>query len=290
MGSLNEGRGTHPGDTGTHASGLHLRLHRSTKAGARTPATRHPFVGRRDDRLRSTKAGARTPATRSRSRTNHRRYSALNEGRGTHPGDTDSGKRPSFFACSAQRRPGHAPRRHHPTGHRIRPSDAIAQRRPGHAPRRHQWQIRQCRIVLWYAQRRPGHAPRRHGYRLPWRNVRSGPLNEGRGTHPGDTRRNSRHSMAPASAQRRPGHAPRRHADSRRWPRPAGPLNEGRGTHPGDTTMPSRKLGHSNSAQRRPGHAPRRHAPGFAAAAASRSLNEGRGTHPGDTRATGEWP
>ena len=109
--ALNEGRGANPGDTVLPAftsatmyvaqrrPGREPRRHvgpsaaarsstsRSTKAGARTPATLVPPVGRERRLRRSTKAGARTPATPSASR------SARSTG------------------C-AQRRPGREPRRH----------------------------------------------------------------------------------------------------------------------------------------------------------------------------------
>ena len=259
--SLNEGRGTHPGDTRVrfpacaassrsaqrrpgHAPRRHNptpdpcehRHARSTKAGARTPATLLPPAVEPEDERRSTKAGARTPATQAGRRERGRRTCPLNEGRGTHPGDTRGPSRPRG------------------------PSGSLNEGRGTH----------------------PGDTRRRRSG--PCRYRRS--LNEGRGTHPGDTT-----PMVPACAsgwraQRRPGHAPRRHVDTgpESAPRldrstkagartPATPLtlprkplialtalNEGRGTHPGDTPrgVPS---SHVRSA-----------------------LNEGRGTHPGDTR------
>ena len=135
--SLNEGRGTHPGDTSVSR------------------------VKPRGAQYRSTKAGARTPATPARTAGRHARRAALNEGRGTHPGDTRVTPQTYGRLCGAQRRPGHAPRRHSPTVP-LREMHVDAQRRPGHAPRRHQ---------------PPGVVARR----------RIAALNEGRGTHPGDT-------------------------------------------------------------------------------------------------------
>ena len=110
--ALNEGRGANPGDTLGVSLVIIVVLRRSTKAGARTPATRvhdrvlaragvrstkagartpatppRRVVGRRD-RLRSTKAGARTPATPRKPRSRARRSTPLNEGRGANPGDT----------------------------------------------------------------------------------------------------------------------------------------------------------------------------------------------------------
>ena len=260
---------------------------RSTKAGARTPAT--PEGAEADDR-------APTPLNEGRGThpgdtpdllTERAAEAALNEGRGTHPGDTCSGHDRFVRLNVAQRRPGHAPRRHKtdaeidaivgaaqrrpghaPRRHAIDQDDTLrgflAQRRPGHAPRRHAQTVQPGARLLVTAQRRPGHAPRRHQVIHEY----------------GDDSR---------PAQRRPGHAPRRHLDARAGP---SPLNSG--------------------AQRRPGHAPRRHAvpDEHAAAMHVRStkagartpatrvtltptvwtlspLNEGRGTHPGDTR-TGE--
>ena len=159
--ALNEGRGTHPGDTQRrhrdpvhtpaaqrrpgHAPRRHLpppqqphprRSARSTKAGARTPATRPEArrPARRPSRStkagartpatragrqrhggnldRSTKAGARTPATPRQQPVVYRTRLSLNEGRGTHPGDTTGRRTPCAHFGFAQRRPGHAPRRH----------------------------------------------------------------------------------------------------------------------------------------------------------------------------------
>ncbi len=186
--TLNEGRGTHPGDTGGSAHERDGRRRRSTKAGARTPAT---HLGPRvvfGDRQRSTKAGARTPATLGR----------------------------WVFIFSAT---------------------AVAQRRPGHAPRRHAPWPTAGTAAAYVAQRRPGHAPRRHALSSGAAPPRARPLNEGRGTHPGDTPR------------------------GRRGQSGLRPLNEGRGTHPGDTCSRRRSTRVMGPAQRRPGHAPRRHTP-----------------------------
>ena len=93
---LNEGRGANPGDTGHESVGRARDAARSTKAGARTPATlqhagaRGLVLGRRSTKAgartpatpyradedvrrdrRSTKAGARTPATRSQASSGH---------------------------------------------------------------------------------------------------------------------------------------------------------------------------------------------------------------------------
>ena len=86
--SLNEGRGANPGDTVSTVPLTTVTVNRSTKAGARTPATQGALEGRRGARLRSTKAGARTPATPAVIRDVDRYLMALNEGRGANPGDT----------------------------------------------------------------------------------------------------------------------------------------------------------------------------------------------------------
>ncbi len=185
--SLNEGRGTHPGDTIVRSQGHQGGTHRSTKAGARTPATHAPGgQGRVYRASRSTKAGARTPATRWCRRNRCGPGGTLNEGRGTHPGDTGP---PAVVGWGAGRRSTKAgartpatPAAHAAGGHELR----SAQRRPGHAPRRH-W----TSVLPSF-----GISPRstKAGARTPaTRLVDVGsprnlaPLNEGRGTHPGDT-------------------------------------------------------------------------------------------------------
>ena len=159
-----------------------------------------------------------------------------------------------------------------------------AQRRPGHAPRRHTHApaVRRQRLVL---------RSTKAGARTPatrWCRCRpsrgAAPLNEGRGTHPGDTASSAAETILSATAQRRPGHAPRRHVAQRRQPEHI----HARSTKAGARTPATR---HSRGpsprwmcvAQRRPGHAPRRHALRSTRSRAGAALNEGRGTHPGDT-------
>ena len=129
---LNEGRGAYPGDTGVgllrpgeiphrstkagaHTPATHVRDQvlvghraRSTKAGAHTPATHSIPRPARYPRTRSTKAGAHTPATlelsrcpvpvdaRSTKAGAHTPatgpFARLNEGRGAYPGDTRHGR------------------------------------------------------------------------------------------------------------------------------------------------------------------------------------------------------
>ena len=111
---------------------------RSTKAGVRTPATPlGGFLSGKNLILRSTKAGVRTPATRVGAADMREGKSALNEGRGSNPGDTRNIQPDWQLDAGAQRRPGFEPRRHiieHKTG---RGGKRCAQRRPGFEPRRH---------------------------------------------------------------------------------------------------------------------------------------------------------
>ena len=159
--ALNEGRGANPGDTRDASSAAALRdfaqrrpgreprrhpdlqvllpggVDRSTKAGARTPAT----LGRRDRDLeaggRSTKAGARTPATRSGGGGGGPASGALNEGRGANPGDT----REPPPGCGSSRSTLNEGRGANPgdTGGNVSTMGKFqsAQRRPGREPRRH---------------------------------------------------------------------------------------------------------------------------------------------------------
>ena len=234
------------------------------------PAQRRPGHAprRHDGRLdthaagddRSTKAGARTPATRTSTGPRTTAPSSLNEGRGTHPGDTHAAqlrrrKRPARSTKAGARTPATPGWATDPGGHRVslnegrgtHPGDTLhllqsidrvsrAQRRPGHAPRRHEHGRRQPLPERDRSTKAGARTPatRSRGWRVPsepWT------LNEGRGTHPGDTC-----SCAPARGT------------------PTA-LNEGRGTHPGDTLYARCQRWSSVFAQRRPGHAPRRHTP-----------------------------
>jgi len=185
---LNEGRGPNPSDTRCAESGQHDGRPRSTKAGARTPAT-HDRHGRGGERLvrRSTKAGARTPATPpiarwnrpsfrcaqrrpgpepqrhpSTRRAHHLPCTSLNEGRGPNPSDTSGTWRclPHHRALNEGRGPN--------------PSDTVGGGRP--------------LLMSWSAQRRPGPEPQRHPPCAATRDPgTSAPLNEGRGPNPSDT-------------------------------------------------------------------------------------------------------
>ena len=124
-------------------------------------------------RLRSTKAGAPTPATHTRlSPVRWEGCDPLNEGRGSHPGDTCRCCRRPVRRCSLNEGRGSHPGDTH---QRITPTrrPCPAQRRPGLPPRRHAALPRSI-------------PPRRHSTRLR-RRTRSSSLNEGRGSHPGDT-------------------------------------------------------------------------------------------------------
>ena len=172
----------------------------------------------------------------------------LNEGRGINPGDT-RGRHDAaagLTSCTAQRRPGHQPRRHSPGPRRCvgssrrQPLNEGRGINPGDTG---SFDVICANRFLSPAQRRPGHQPRRHS-----RTRSRGPQAEllVRSTKAG----------ASTPATRRPG-APRS-------PRLAfQTLNEGRGINPGDT-----------STKRPP-------VPGDCASAAA--LNEGRGINPGDT-------
>ena len=215
-----------------------------------------------DDDRRSTKAGARTPATPDRiGGQQHHRY-PLNEGRGANPGDTARAGRPArqgpvrstkagartpatrdaalaveTLQQDAQRRPGREPRRHISGG--VKPAATpTAQRRPGREPRRHQNHLDILPLAPPRSTKAGARTPAtpassggcgrtqtrstKAGARTPatpsagrrWRRCRARPLNEGRGANPGDTR-----GPPPAAT-------------------PRAPLNEGRGANPGDTRGP----------------------------------------------------
>ena len=208
-------------------------VNRSTKAGARTPATRTAAA---DGRPRAqalnegrganpgdtsnvvilwlaTMVAQRRPGREPRRHVRPALHDPpaipLNEGRGANPGDTWGPARSTARPRSAQRRPGREPRRHRPATSTLQLTQG-AQRRPGREPRRHGcWR----RVGDWdcHAQRRPGREPRRHpsasrtGWTIRWS------LNEGRGANPGDTPATSARSCGPPT------------------------LNEGRGANPGDT-------------------------------------------------------
>ena len=183
--ALNEGRGANPGDTRQVGGWEGLHESRSTKAGARTPATP---IGREPTRLPR-------PSAQRRPGREPRRHSV------------------SILSMSlakyAQRRPGREPRRHSPDG-RFGRTRGIAQRRPGREPRRHvrRRALRRRRVLRSTKAGARTPATRavplaggerqtrstKAGARTPA--TRSGmrsakaladSLNEGRGANPGDT-------------------------------------------------------------------------------------------------------
>ena len=159
---------------------------RSTKAGARTPATRG--VPRRPPprAARSTKAGARTPATQRRAVAS------------------------CAVMATAQRRPGREPRRHAPGASLTRSTPDFAQRRPGREPRRHP--------VQHHPHLARPHRSTKAGARTP-ATLAHVPVRAAR--HSRSTKAGARTPATPAAAargevdsrtaQRRPGREPRRH-------------------------------------------------------------------------------
>ena len=328
---LNEGRGANPGDTGSRTHAHSITPHAQRRPG-REPRRHAPGDEvRLAVERRSTKAGARTPATPARASRRRGSRSALNEGRGANPGDTSSATRSAMCAASAQRRPGREPRRHAGPNAASAVS-CVAQRRPGREPRRH-LNTTSAAAPPRRAQRRPGREPRRHfprcrvSDRLSRRSTKAGartpatrpaspcsirrrtPLNEGRGANPGDTFWDGVYGAAVGAAQRRPGREPRRHAvgaiwrimapfiaqrrpgrEPRRHPRLR---NSVRVTRFGAQRRPGREprrhfrddlFGRVPfAAQRRPGREPRRHSPPAVRCRSAAALNEGRGANPGDT-------
>ena len=160
-----------------------------------SPAQRRPgreprrhFVAALDRELefaRSTKAGARTPATRPASGRRGAPAAALNEGRGANPGDTFSSRPPAQAAVRAQRRPGREPRRHleeldgtHRSDPRSTKAGARTPATRGRAPSRPGARRRSTKA----GARTPATLDGLKHLPPPLR-----PLNEGRGANPGDT-------------------------------------------------------------------------------------------------------
>ena len=134
--TLNEGRGSNPGDT--LAAAVQPRLApRSTKAGVRIPATRHG----------PERCAVPVPP--------------LNEGRGSNPGDTVGSSRIAAATVRAQRRPGFESRRHR-VQFRFRDDHVVRSTKAG--------------VRIPATPRRDTPCP-----------ALSRPLNEGRGSNPGDT-------------------------------------------------------------------------------------------------------
>ena len=221
------------------------------------------------------------------------RVVALNEGRGINPGDTRS----TFSYASGARE--------------------SAQRRPGHQPRRHIIPHRQALHPRPRSTKAGASTPATPDGTTITSNAATA-LNEGRGINPGDTRPSGGKFNVRCSDSLNEGRGINP-GDTRSEPRRLTllsdrPLNEGRGINPGDTGQNlcavaahidarSTKAGASTpatrrcrapcppsmrDAQRRPGHQPRRHTrrPCGSRPESRSALNEGRGINPGDT-ATG---
>ena len=264
--TLNEGRGSHPGDTRifvgcvvrlSHAQrrpGLSPRRHlpaptkstvdplRSTKAGALTPATRSTAGGRfASSRPRSTKAGALTPATRGKGK-----EVDVVDRRSTKAGALT----PATLLAALLRLliPGRSTK-----AGALTPATLLAAL---------------LRLLIPGRSTKAGAltpaTPRRSG-RSTCAITHPRSLNEGRGSHPGDTRPGKtgrwtgrKHDRSTKAGALTP--ATLRCSSPRQpWPYVAA-LNEGRGSHPGDT----RGAGRLQRGQ-------------------LAALNEGRGSHPGDT-------
>ena len=135
---------------------------RSTKAGARTPATHVLTPVAPQVVTRSTKAGARTPAT---------------------PG-WNTGSLTTIVA--AQRRPGLEPQRHVQAYVRGFVAASNAQRRPGLEPQRHWRRWPEERQALCRSTKAAARTPAtRPASATP--SSATPPLNEGRGSNPSDT-------------------------------------------------------------------------------------------------------
>ena len=209
---------------------------------------------------RSTKAGARTPATRRRAGTARRGSSTLNEGRGANPGDTPQVHRVRQAVGRSTKAGARTPATRRDLAE-VRVMFGDAQRRPGREPRRHRGtaggQHRRLPRSTKAGARTPATPRVQHVSSPSWRTLNegrganpgdtgaggastgadTGALNEGRGANPGDTGDGGRSACnVLAAAQRRPGREPRRHSEEEQAAIRAG-----------------------GAAQRRPGREPRRH-------------------------------
>ncbi len=183
---------------------------------------------------------------------------ALNEGRGspaTRPGDGDPRAR-----MPAQRRPGVEPRRHRGVGHVVVHRVRRSTKAGGRTPATHARRVLARDVQRLRSTKAGGRTPATRAISQP-PSRRPCPLNEGRGSNPGDTMRMNRQVLQDIDAQRRPGVEPRRHMTAAMGVRresarstkaggrtPATPDYDRQGTYPDD------------GAQRRPGVDPRRHA------------------------------
>ena len=158
---LNEGRGANPGDTSCARIRPRSCSVRSTKAGARTPATLEIVRAQVAPLARSTKAGARTPATPLHLGTDGKLQDRSTKAGARTPATRGRSAATVRRCMGAQRRPGREPRRH--IQHR-----AGNERRLGRSTKA--------------GARTPATPARR-----PAAPSRPRPLNEGRGANPGDT-------------------------------------------------------------------------------------------------------
>ena len=187
--TLNEGRGANPGDT----SAFMATIARPGFAQRRPGREPRRHFGRQRQGLaavvdRSTKAGARTPATLANRSRFRDAFEPLNEGRGANPGDTPP------WRCSCPRRrtlnegrganPGDTtPGHHRGMARRLRSTKAGAR-----TPATRGGPIAVATAIA-PAQRRPGREPRRHRLRRdsrrrgPRRSTKAGARTPA--THPG---------------------------------------------------------------------------------------------------------
>ena len=263
-----------------------MRLqHRSTKAGARTPAK--PAAA--DQQHQQLASAQRRPGPEPRRNPFRVRRAAgpspLNEGRGQNPGETRTAADVNVGPrIDAQRRPGPEPRRNR-------------QRRPRN--RRTRRSLNEGR------GQNPGETPWTAGITLPTRIA----LNEGRGQNPGETRRTGaswsrqeeRSTKAGARTPAKPrdprGRASRSQRSTKAGARtPA--KHAGRTRHPRQCFLRSTKAGARTPAKRGQGRVRRAPSSGRSTKAGARtpakprrsrsgsrssSLNEGRGQNPGET-------
>ena len=236
--ALNEGRGANPGDT-TIAAGFPRAMIIAQRRPGREPR-RHgdrPANALRDG-ARSTKAGARTPATRVTRCSSH----ALSDAAQRRPGREPRRHRELRLAVGwrahrstkAGARTPATPRGNREVPGALARSTKAGARTPA-TPGGHEG----GRTMPWGRSTKAGaRTPATRADAGRGRPAASGALNEGRGANPGDTRDDRPNMFAGYRAQRRPGREPRRHPRHRhpdRWRRFA--LNEGRGANPGDTRI-----------------------------------------------------
>ena len=192
---------------------------RSTKAGGRTPATQEVVARAR----RSCLLAQRRPGVEPRRRleeldrkANHFRRRSTKAG-GRTPATREVAAASAAFLGIAQRRPGVEPRRRSLACIVTIPRSVLAQRRPGVEPRRRTRRVFRVHLIAARSTKAGGRTPATPPISQPGHLLR-GPLNEGRGSNPGDACRPSQEG----------------------YPTPR-TLNEGRGSNPGDAANPVRE-------------------------------------------------